>query len=376
MLVLRTFALAVLCASLVAASGAEAAPDNAAQAFAAQRALAIYALMEHYFYVPAERSYDGTYPASGDGHAQVWPYGQALGAALAVAQLPGARAVSADDLLSLLASLGPYRAPLRGQLAYAPLYGGKGNVFYDDNVWIGLDLVQASTVLHDPAALAAAERVFSWLTTGWDASASACPGGIYWLMPGGPYWNHSVRNRYRAAVSTANFALLGALLYERNGDRADLRWAERAYAWTGRCLGDGDGLVGDHIDALGNVAPAYYSYNEGAMVATAVNLYRVTRQRTYLEAALRTTDAALTRFQSEDGTGEPASFLAIFYQDLVPLMPLADAGSIRHDLAAFAARAWADERDPTTGLFHFGHTYATLLDQSAMVEVYAELATT
>ena len=75
-------------------------------------------------------------------------------------------------------------------------------------------------------------------------------------------------------------------------------------------------------------------------------------------------------------TGEPASFLAIFYQDLVPLMPLADAGSIRHDLAAFAARAWADERDPTTGLFHFGHTYATLLDQSAMVEVYAELATT
>jgi len=195
-------------------------------------------------------------------------------------------------------------------------------------------------------------------------------------MPGGPYWNHSPRNRYRTAVSTANAALLGVLLYERTGLRSDLGWSERAYAWSWRCLGDGVGLVADHIDAAGKVSPAIHSYNQGAMIATAVNLYRVTRERRYLDDALRTADASLAAFHSALGTGEPASFLAIFYADLLPLMPISGSDAIRGEMAAFAGRAWSKERDPATGLFHFGHTVATLLDQAAMVQVYVELART
>ena len=40
----------------------------------------------------------------------------------------------------------------------------------------------------------------------------------------------------------------------------------------------------------------------------------------------------------------------------------------------FADEAWAHSRDPKTGLFHFGGRGPTLLDQAAMVQVYAELA--
>lgn len=369
--------LACLTAALglaVLASSAHGAGEIS-QAAAEQRAITSYTLMQRYFFLPGGY-YAGTYPPEGNGHAQVWPYSQALEATLEVARLPGAGGLALAALPARIAGLAPYRAPLRNELAYAPLYGGGGNVFYDDNVWVGAELVEAAGLLHEPSLLTAAQRVLAWIETGWDATAAACPGGIYWLMPGGPYWDHSAANRYRAAVSTVNAALLGVLLYERTGRRPDLRFAERAYDWSQRCLSTTQGLIADHIDATGAVDGTIHSYNEGAMVATALNLYRVTRRRRYLAEALRTAQASLPLFSSAAGRQEPASFLAIYYADLLPLIPAAHGAAIRAQIADFARRAWLEERDPGTGLFHFGHTYATLLDQSAMVEIYAELAET
>ena len=59
-----------------------------------------------------------------------------------------------------------------------------------------------------------------------------------------------------------------------------------------------------------------------------------------------------------------------------PLAPYARGPEIRAAINAFARQAWTQARDPATGLFHFGHTLSTLLDQAAMVQVYAELART
>jgi hypothetical protein len=368
--------LAVLLCALAAARGPRAAPAvGQTGALASQRALAVYDLIQRYFYRASSRSYAGTYPPQGRGEAQVWPYSQAFAATLALTELPIAQAPLLAWLHRSLVRLAAYRAPLARYLAYSPIYGGHGNVFYDDNVWVGLELVEAAGVLHDRAALTNAARVFRWIETGWDTSG-ACPGGVYWLMPGGSYWNHSPRNRYRAAVSTVNAALLGALLYQHTGALSDLRFAKRAYAWTQRCLGEPDGLIADHIDADGAVDPTVYSYNEGALVAAGLRLYAITRAPVYLDSALRTARAALARFSGAAAVSEPASFLAIFYGDLFPLIGRPGGAAITRALAAFAARAWALERDPSTGLFHFGHTAATLLDQAAMVQVYAELART
>ena len=66
--------------------------------------------------------------------------------------------------------------------------------------------------------------------------------------------------------------------------------------------------------------------------------------------------------------------LAIFYADLLALAPLTRSTEIHAAIDAFADRSWHDNRDPSTGLFSFGETYATLLDQAAMVQIYAELA--
>ena len=363
--------LALATASLLAS--ASPASTGAGQVLDEQRALESYALMERYYYVPATRSYVGTYPSAGP--AQVWPYSQALAAVLELARMPGGGAGTLTAVPGTISRLAVYRAPVAG-LAYAPVYHGRGNPFYDDNAWIGIELVEAGDLLHNRAELTAAAQVFAWLETGWDTKADACRGGVYWLMPRGKYWNRSPGSRYRTAVSTVNAALLGVLLYEHTGRRADLRWSERAYRWSQQCLGTPDALLADHIDAQGNVTSDIHSYNQGALVATAVNLYRTTGSRRYLADAVRTANASLTAFRDPLHSDDDPVFLAIYYGDLLQLAPYARGPEIRAAINAFASQAWTQARDPATGLFHFGHTLSTLLDQAAMVQVYAELART
>jgi hypothetical protein len=329
--------------------------------------------MERYFYVTARSAYAGTYPPIGLGYAQLWPYTQALSATLEIARLTGRR-VALETLRRRIATLAAYRAPLRRGLAYAPLYGGRGNPFYDDNNWAGLALVNAADVLHDRAELWTAERLLAWIRQGWDSHATVCRGGVYWLMPGGKYWNRSPPSRYRTAVSTLNAALLGVLLFQRTHLAGDLQWAEKAYGWTKRCLGTAEGLIADHIDANGHITASIHSYNQGAAIATAVDLFRATHERRYLGDAIRTADASIKAFHDPLPSGENVSMLAIFYADLLTLAALTHSNAIHAAISSFGDESWLYNRDPTTGLFRFGETDATLLDQAAMVQVYAELA--
>jgi hypothetical protein len=329
--------------------------------------------MQRYFYDESRSSYDGTYPPTGIGYAQLWPYTQALSATLEIARLTGGSGAR-DSLGGSIAILGDYRAPLADQLAYAPVFGGRGNPFYDDNNWAGLALVSAADLLHRDAELAVAQRVLDWIRHGWDSRAPVCRGGVYWLMPGGKYWNRSPGSRYRTAVSTLNGALLAALLFQRTHAADDLRWAEKAYAWTMHCLVTSDGLIGDHIDANGNVTSSVHSYNQGAAIATAVDLYRITHHPAYLAEAVHTADASLDVFRDPLASGDNVSMLAIFYSDLLVVAPFVKGDAIHAAIQAFGNAAWAHNRNPTTGLFQFGETSATLLDQAAMVQIYAELA--
>ena len=110
------------------------------------------------------------------------------------------------------------------------------------------------------------------------------------------------------------------------------------------------------------------------MIAAATGLYRATGERSYLADARRIANAALTAFRDPLATGEPPVFLAIYFRDLQELNEVAPSRAYRASEEAFAEQAWAKARDPRTGLFHFGGRQPTLLDQAAMVQIYAELA--
>jgi len=327
-------ALALLCATA-------ATPGVAPSARAVDRARALdaYAAMQHYLYTPATHSYAGAFGPTG--RAQAWPFSQALWSTVEVASMPGMGGDTREDLLDRIRSLAAYSHPERGRPSeFAPVYGGSGEVYYDDNLWIA---------------------------DGWDTDEThPCPGGVFWKRVGA---NHD-----RNTVTTANAALLALGLYSRGGPSRYLTWAKMAYDWTQHCLGRRDGLVRDHIDLSGRIEPSTWSYNQGAMIAAAVRLFRATGARRYLADATRTADAALRQFRDPLGTGEPPFFLAIFYRDLLELGRVAPSRDDRAAMQAFADDAWAKARDPETGLFRFGGRRPTLLDQAAMVQIYALLA--
>ncbi len=330
------------------------------------RALDAYAAMQRYFYSAHDGSYAGTYPARG--RTQAWPFSQALWATVDLAGLPGPSGDARADLRERLKALAAYSHPETGRPAeFAPVYGGSGVVYYDDNLWIALGLVEASRVTKDPAPLAKAAQIFTLVTDGWDDdSTHPCPGGVFWTRLGA--------NKDRNTVTTANSALLALRLYERSGSSPYLAWAQKAFAWTQRCLGLPNGLIADHIDLGGKVDMDTWSYNQGAMIAAGVQLYRATGQHRYLADAERTADASLKTIGDPLASGEPPVFLAIFYRDLLELGSAVAGRDDRAAVEAFADEAWALSRNPKTGLFHFDGRGPTLLDQAAMVQVYAELA--
>lgn len=356
--------VAVLLALLCFGS-AQVARSQPGRSLAESRALASYAAMQRYFYDAPTKSYKGTFPTNG--HAQAWPYSQALWATLQLARVPRAGTPALRALPTLIAGLDSYKHASESELVYDAVYRGRKHVFSDDNAWIGLALIDASGVLHDRTLLAAAARVFRSIESGWRLTArDSCPGGVYWVR--------SNANKQRGAVSAANAALIAALLYLHTRARSELAWAERAYGWTRRCLRAQSGLVADHIDPDGTVDQRIWSYNQGAMIATGVRLYQATHERHYLREAEQTANAALDVFRDPIGSGEPAAFLAIFYRDLLVLSDVDGNPNVRGAAASFASEAWRRARDGRTGLFHFGETAASLLDQAAMVQIYATLA--
>ena len=322
--------------------------------------------MQRAFFSAGAHSYAGTDPARG--RAQAWPYSQALWATVDLASLPGLDREFRGDLLERIGALSAYSRPEPGRPSvFAPVYGGEGRIYYDDNLWIALALVKASRVEKTTAPLRAAKQLFDLVSDGWDDDdAHPCPGGVFWTRLGA---NHD-----RNTVTTANAALLALHLFHVSHSAAYLAWAQKAFAWTERCLGTSTGLIADHIALDGHVDPHTWSYNQGAMIAAGVQLYETTGERGYLADAVRTANASLRKFGDPLRSGEPPVFLAIFYRDLLELSAVVGGRDDREALQTFADEAWGSARDARTGLFRFSGRGPTLLDQAAMVEVYAELA--
>jgi hypothetical protein len=357
-----------LVAALVVAASLPPAATRAVGDPNLARAVASYTAMQRFFYRPRLSEYAETSVGRGRTPAQAWPYSQALAATLALAR---ADAAYRTDALRRLRDLGGYwnarLDPPGYDSALLPPRGSGGPEYYDDNEWIGLDLVSAYETLSRPAALHRAAQVFRLVLSGWDADDShACPGGVYWARDGTP--------DHRNTVSTANGALLGLRLARATNQGRYVRWADRMWDWMHECLRAPNGLFWDHLDSHGVREPTQWSYNQGAMIAVATLLYQATGDREYLAEAHEIADAALAYFEPRLAH-EPPEFVAIFFHDLLLLDAVDSRPAYVSAVEEYAARAWSTVRDPHTGLFRFDRGRPVqLLQQAAMVQIYADLA--
>jgi hypothetical protein len=339
------------------------------------RALVAFEAMQSAYYITGSGLYEG------EPFSYLWPFSQAFAATVTLANVPQLAKTMLRQVPARLAGLGAYLdlnnsgAPEGTYTSTLPGYDGTvappagpgGPKYYDDNDWIGIELVRLYKLTHKPPILGAAIGIMAFEMAGWSSDPElACPGGI-------PFVN-TATNTDRNTVTTAPAAELAADLYRATGNQEYLQFAEKAYGWVRRCLLQPNGLYADHIGPKGAVEKTYWSYNQGTMIGAGALLYQATGNSEYLYEARLTAKAALAYFGPQRLGEEIPFFPAVYFRNLLYL------DSITHDppgkriAQAYVDYAWGALRLPNNIFVAGSPASAQLLVQSAIVQIYGLLA--
>jgi hypothetical protein len=363
----------------------------------AARALISFTAMQNAFYIQGSGLY------LGEPYSYLWPFSQALAATVSVANIPGQAAKQAAansrELHVRLFGLQRYWStptsasePLPGEQPEAeennsgeppesvgvpppglPSYSGNvvppaGASYYDDNEWVGIELMRIYKLHHEAVALERAEQIMAFVTAGWQTNPKlACTGGI-------PF-SDSPSNTDRNTVTDGPAAELALQLYRATGNPAYLQFAEQAYEWVRACLMQPSQLYADHIRQHGVIDPTLWSYNQGSMIGAGVLLYQVTHDGAFLFQARQTAKAALAYFTLERLLAENPFFVSVYLRNQMYLDSVTHDPPGAHLAQAYINYVWVNRR-LSDGLFVWGVPPSSqLLVQAAAVQVYALLST-
>lgn len=362
------------------------------------RALLAYKAMQQNYYIPGSGLYEG------EPYSYLWPFSQALAATISVSNIPGQASVAKTayprELHVRMLGLEKYwgqPTPVAGAPTgeqpegeepgegsepaeaagipppTSPSFNGSvippgGASYYDDNEWVGIELVRLYKLHHEAPALERAEQIMAFVMSGWQTDPKlACPGGI-------PF-SDAPGNSDRNTVTDGPAAELGAELYRITGNGTYLQFAQMAYEWVRRCLMSPSGLYYDHIRLHGVIGQALWSYNQGSMIGAGVLLYQATGNSAFLFQARQTAKAALSYFTVQRLLGENPFFPAVYFRNLMYL------DAVTHDppgsrlAQSYIDSVWVSQR-LTSGLFVFGSPPSSqLLTQAAVAQIYALLST-
>ncbi|MFG1906338.1 glycoside hydrolase family 76 protein [Kribbella sp. NPDC048928] len=340
---------------------------------AAARARASYGAINTYFDAGKGGLLLEEYPnTQSNAYSYVWPYSQAAIAAEDLAGVPGAGhagSVEADRRIAAYEFYWNSGTTPTGYDSYVrPPNGQGGDKFYDDNEWIGLNLIQRYKRTGDRAALARAKDIFALVIHGWDTDPThPCAGGVYWTQAP---WSQD-----RNTISNGPAAELGAHLYLLTHDKSYLTWSQKMYQWAQTCMLAPNGLYWDHIDLAGNVEKTQWSYNQGVMLGAGVLLFKATGNPRYLHDAKSVAKASLAFYNTPEMLAKQgAAFNSIWFKNLLILDSVSPDPRYRKAMQAYADYNWNTTRDPATNLYKFREGSVELLQQSGMTQVHALLA--
>lgn len=362
------------------------------------RALVGYTAMQQNFYIPGTGLYEG------EPYSYLWPFSQALVATVSVSGIRGQAAKQAvtyaRELHVRMYGLAKYWSPassvgepLPGEQPPEaegtegkespetvgvpppafPSYNGSvvppgGVSYYDDNEWVGIELMRLYKRRHEAPLLEKAQQIMAFVMAGWQTNPKlACTGGV-------PF-SDSPSNTDRNTITNGPAAELGVQLYRITGNQNYLQFAQTAYEWTRGCLLQPNGLYADHIRQRGAIDPTLWSYTQGVMIGAGTLLYQATGNSAYLSQARETARAAQSYFTLERLLSENPFFPSVYFRNLMYL------DSIAHDPAGgrvaqtYVNYMWVNRR-LKSGLFVFGTPLSSqLLVQAAVVQTYALLST-
>ena len=345
----------------------------------AAHAVALYEAMQHYFYMSGSGLYREELGTSAESF--LWPYSQALAATVSVAHIANENTKLGSVLSAQLNGLERYfttsvpaAIASSGSLESLPHYtatlasAGEGATsFYDDNDWVGIELVRLFELSHNSQALNLAAEIMTFEMDGWSSNPrEPCPGGI-------PH-SDSSSDEARSTISTAPAAELAVLLYRITGNTEYLSFAQRAYAWVRQCLLGPEGLFADHLEANGETDPELWSYTQGVMIGAGALLYQTTGAPSYLEQAEALANAAVAYFKLETLAGENPFFASVFLRNLLYLDAILHSNTGRALAQEYGNWAWENLREPDGLILSSSGTPTVLLGQSGVAQVFALLA--
>ncbi len=375
----------------------------------AERAVLAYNALQTYFYAPnvypgdTSSLYAQSYPASqsSNRYSFLWPFSRVFAGTVALAGIPSSLLGGTNyvaDANDRLTGLSRYWSA-NGYDSYPPApYGNGGDKYYDDAGWVGFSAIQDYQLTGNPAALQDAWNVFNFAYPGgWAGGASFEPGGIYWVNQG---VGVGVGNHDRTTNSTAPNAELAMLLASADPANAGTYAAAGAnmYQWANHYLYNVDNpadpqgpnpnydptqpaLMFDKVRGGGTIDKTLWTYNQGTMISASVREYQLTGQPAFLSEAEAIANTALSTFnESQYLNKQPPAFNAIFFSGLLELYGVTSntalQSSIINTIQTYANDAWDYYRD-AQNLFRLPSSQNSgyqLLDQGAMLEIYAMLA--
>jgi predicted alpha-1,6-mannanase (GH76 family) len=230
--------------------------------------------------------------------------------------------------------------------------GSLFNEFYDDMEWLALSALR----LYDATGN---ETVKNYVLKLWKDIKTA-----WWTDElGGLAWKKDQRYS-RNACSNAPAAILAARLYQHFGDEEDLEWAKKIYDWQKEYLVDPEsGLVYDGLKLEDNgdlnVNKKWiFTYNQGTYIGVAVELYKITKDKTYLADAEKTAASAMkyhvnaeTGIMKEEGTGDGGLFKGILIRYLTELYEVNGSSAIKEMISLNADTLLSKGSTKEVGLF-------------------------
>ena len=334
-------------------------------------AVLAFQAMQKNFYIQGSGLYKGE-PT----YSFLWPFSQALAATVGMLNIPAESAHYGSELHARMIGLRNYfdttnsgepEGTFTSALAAfdgtaAPPVGAGGAKYYDDNEWVGIELVRSYELTGEAAALESAEQIMAFVMSGWQANPKlACVGGE-------PFSN-AANNGTRNTVTTAPGAELAVLLYRLTANAEYLQFAEMAYAWVRQCTLSANGLYADHIGAKGVIEPIEWSYNQGTMIGAGTLLYEATNNGAFLYQARQTAAAALAYFTPERLASENPFFVAVYFRNLLYLDSLTgDQPGPR--IAQTYVSYLASKHLSSTGLYSTAGYPPQLLVQASIIEIY------
>lgn len=256
---------------------------------------------------------------------------------------------------------------------------GKSDRFYDDNIWLALDYLEAYHLTDNDLYLDKSKHLWNFILSGWDESLG---GGIYWCEQ---------KKRSKNTCSNAPAAVLGFKLFEATRDSSFFNWGIKIYKWTQSNLQDSDDhLYFDNKSVNGRLDKRKFTYNTGQMIQASALIYKLTGDESFLKEAETIARVAIEYFTEDfitpDGQRirlfKPSDnwFNVIMFRGYEELYKLNENPEYINVFKNNLDYLWNHVRDKN-GLFSRNWAVGGkidqpewLLDQAAMIEFYASIS--